>query len=77
MTNQKIYAGFVAALMCFSLLAATAESKDYDLLNPWQGISTKQRLNEIDSVARAAEAEAAKQYEQAGDYFNGDAEAYR
>lgn len=54
---------------------ASAQSADYSVLNPEQGQTTAERLNALDSAARAAEIEALKQYEQADyDFMRGDAE---
>ena len=57
---------------------ASAQSADYSVLNPEQGQTTAERLNALDSAARAAEIEALKQYEQADyDFMRGDAEIPR
>ena len=52
-----------------------ATERDYALLNPQVADDTAERLDELESAARAAEIEALKQYEQADyDFMRGDAE---
>ena len=52
-----------------------ATERDYALLNPQVADDTAERLDALDSAARAAEIEALKQYEQADyDFMRGDAE---
>ena len=52
-----------------------ATERDYALLNPQVGDDTAERLDALESAARAAEIEALKQYEQADyDFMRGDAE---
>ena len=54
---------------------ASAQSADYSMLNPEQGQTTAERIQALESAARAAEIEALKQYEQADyDFMRGDAE---
>ena len=54
---------------------ASAKSADYSMLNPEQGQTTAERIQALESAARAAEIEALKQYEQADyDFMRGDAE---
>lgn len=54
---------------------ASAQSADYSVINPEQGQTTAERLDALESAARAAEIEALKQYEQADyDFMRGDAE---
>ena len=55
-----------------------ANAHDYDLLNPEQGQTTAERIQALDSAARAAEIEALHQYEQADfNFMRGDAEIPR
>ena len=52
-----------------------ATERDYALLNPQVADDTAERLDALESAARAAEIEALKQYEQADyDFMRGDAE---
>ena len=52
-----------------------ATERDYALLNPQAADDTAERLDALESAARAAEIEALKQYEQADyDFMRGDAE---
>ena len=52
-----------------------ATERDYALLNPQPADDTAERLDALESAARAAEIEALKQYEQADyDFMRGDAE---
>ena len=54
---------------------ASAQSADYSMLNPEQGQTTAERIQALESAARAAEIEALKQYEQADfNFMRGDAE---
>ena len=53
----------------------SAKSADYSLLNPEQGQTTAERIQALDSAARAAEIEALQQYEQTDfNFMRGDAE---
>ena len=55
-----------------------ATERDYALLNPQVADDTAERLDALESAARAAEIEALKQYEQADyDFMRGDAEIPR
>ena len=68
---------FFAAIFGFIPAAcdASAQSADYSVINPEQGQTTAERLDALESAARAAEIEALKQYEQADyDFMRGDAE---
>lgn len=52
-----------------------ATERDYALLNPQVADDTAERLDALESAARAAEIEALRQYEQADyDFMRGDAE---
>ena len=52
-----------------------ATERDYALLNPQVADDTAERLDALESAARAAEIEALKQYEQADfNFMRGDAE---
>lgn len=52
-----------------------ATERDYALLNPQAADDTAERMDALESAARAAEIEALKQYEQADyDFMRGDAE---
>ena len=69
---------FFAAVLGIQLYGcdtATATERDYALLNPQVADDTAERLDALDSAARAAEIEALKQYEQGHvDFMRGDAE---
>ena len=68
---------FYAALGVFPNRCEKAKH-DYDLLNPEQGQTTAERIQALDSAARAAEIEALQQYEQADfNFMRGDAEIPR
>ena len=55
-----------------------ATERDYALLNPQVADDTAERLDALESAARAAEIEALKQYERADyDFMRGDAEIPR
>ena len=55
-----------------------ATERDYALLNPQVADDTAERLDALESAARAAEIEALRQYEQADyDFMRGDAEIPR
>ena len=52
-----------------------ANAHDYALFNPEQGQTTADRIQALESAARAAEIEALQQYEQADfNFMRGDAE---
>ena len=52
-----------------------ATERDYATLNPQVADDTAERMEALESAARAAEIEALKQYEQADyDFMHGDAE---
>ena len=82
MIISKQMAALIGGLLFAAILGfipkgcdASAQSADYSVLNPEQGQTTAERLNALDSAARAAEIEALKQYEQADyDFMRGDAE---
>lgn len=82
MLISKPMAALIGGLLFAAILGfipkgcdASAQSADYSVLNPEQGQTTAERLNALDSAARAAEIEALKQYEQADyDFMRGDAE---
>ena len=82
MLISKPMAALIGGLLFAAILGfipkgcdASAQSADYSVLNPEQGQTTAERLNALESAARAAEIEALKQYEQADyDFMRGDAE---
>ena len=65
MLISKPMAALIGGLLFYAALGVFPNRHDYDLLNPEQGQTTAERIQELDSAARAAEIEALKQYEQA------------
>ena len=82
MLISKPMAALIGGLLFAAILGfipkgcdASAQSADYSVINPEQGQTTAERLDALESAARAAEIEALKQYEQADyDFMRGDAE---
>ncbi|KLT73281.1 hypothetical protein PL75_03405 [Neisseria arctica] len=84
MQNTTIAA--IAAFLMFGCVSFTPTSCDqqaalerkYEVITPKPTDDTAERLNALESAARAAEIEALKQYEQMDyQFFRGDAEAYK
>ena len=82
MLISKPMAALIGGLLFAAILGfipagcdASAQSADYSMLNPEQGQTTAERIQALESAARAAELEALKQYEKADfEFMRGDAE---
>ena len=65
----------VLGIQLYGCAQQAATERDYALLNPQVADDTAERMDALESAARAAEIEALKQYEQDDyDFMRGDAE---